>query len=46
MAYSQAGRYRVQLNVNHVTDDKYCSTANGGNELMPAAPRNVMLRLS
>lgn len=46
MAYYQADRYRVQLNVNNVTDKKYYSTANGDNEIMPAAPRNVMLRLS
>lgn len=46
MAYYQAERYRFQLNVNNVTDRKYYSTANGDNEIMPAAPRNVMLRVS
>ncbi|MEO7051114.1 MAG: TonB-dependent siderophore receptor [Rhodanobacter sp.] len=46
MVYYQAERYRVQLNVNNVADKNYYSTANGDNEIMPAAPRNVMLRLS
>ncbi|MEO9079307.1 MAG: TonB-dependent siderophore receptor [Rhodanobacter sp.] len=46
MAYYQADKYRVQVNVNNVTDKSYYSTANGDNEIMPATPRSVMLRLS
>jgi catecholate siderophore receptor len=46
MAYYQTDHYRVQLNVNNLTDKNYYSTANGDNEIMPAAPRNVMLSLS
>lgn len=46
MAYYQTDHYRLQLNVNNLTDKTYYSTANGDDEIMPAAPRNVMLSMS
>jgi catecholate siderophore receptor len=46
MAYYQAHGYRVQLNVDNVTDKAYYPTASGDNQIMPGTPRNVTLRLS
>lgn len=46
MAYYQAGNYRVQVNINNVTDKTYYPTASGDNQIMPGAPRNVTASLS
>lgn len=46
MAYYQARNYRVQLNIDNVTDRTYYSTASGDNQIMPGEPRSVMLSLS
>jgi catecholate siderophore receptor len=43
MAYYQTDRYRVQLNLDNVTDRHYFPTASSDFEIMPGAPRNVML---
>jgi catecholate siderophore receptor len=46
MAYYRAEHYRVQLNVNNVTDKHYFPTASSDYEIMPGEPRNVMLSLN
>jgi len=43
MAYYQTNRYRVQLNLDNVTDKHYFPTASSDNEIMPGTPRSVML---
>lgn len=45
MAYYQAHRYRVQVNVDNVTDRSYYPTASGDNQIMPGAPVNVRASL-
>jgi catecholate siderophore receptor len=45
MAYYQAERFRVQLNLNNVTDRHYFPTASSDFEIMPGEPRNLMLTL-
>lgn len=46
MAYFQTNNYRVQVNLNNVTDKHYFPTASSNNEIMPGTPRSVMMRLS
>lgn len=46
MAYYQGGRYRMQVNVNNITDQSWYASADGDNEIMPGTPRNVMASLS
>ena len=46
MAYYQASRYRVQANIENVTDKHYFPTASSNNEIMPGTPRSLMVRLS
>lgn len=46
MGYYQAGNYRVQLNLNNVTNKNYYPTAKGDNEIMPAEPRSLVASLS
>lgn len=46
MAYYQAARFRVQLNVNNLTNKLYYSSASGDNQIMPGSPRSVNLKLS
>ncbi len=46
MAYYQNRRYRVQLNLDNVTDRTYYATASGDNQIMPGAPRHASLSLS
>ncbi len=45
MAYYQAAHYRVQLNLDNVTDKLYYPTASGDNQIMPGAPRSVSVSL-
>ncbi|HEX7769560.1 MAG TPA: TonB-dependent receptor, partial [Dokdonella sp.] len=45
MAYYQADRYRVQLNLNNVADRRYFPTASSDFEIMPGEPRNLTLAL-
>lgn len=46
MAYYQAGTYRVQLNIDNVTDKTYYPMASGDNEIMPGEPCSVSLSVS
>lgn len=46
MAYYQNDTYRLQLNLNNLTDRTYYATASGDNEIMPGTPRSVSLGLS
>lgn len=46
MAYYQAPNYRVQLNLNNVTDKNYYPTASGDDQIMPGTPRSVNLSVS
>ena len=46
MAYYQTHRYRVQVNLDNVTDKHYFPTASSNNEIMPGTPRSLMVRLS
>jgi catecholate siderophore receptor len=46
MAYYQADSYRVQLNVDNLTDRRYYATASGDDQIMPGSPRSVNLSVS
>lgn len=46
MAYYQGNNYRVQLNVNNVTNRTYYPTASGDDQIMPGAPRSLILSLT
>lgn len=46
MVYYKLQRYRLQLNIDNITDVTYYPTANGDNQIMPGAPINVMLNFS
>jgi catecholate siderophore receptor len=46
MAWYQAEAYRIQLNLNNVTDKRYFPTASSDYEIMPGEPRNAMLTLA
>lgn len=46
MIYYRIARYRIQLNVNNVTGERYYATASGDDQIMPGTPRNVMVSLS
>lgn len=46
MAYYQNDHYRLQLNLNNLTNRNYYATASGDNEIMPGTPRGVNLSLS
>ncbi|TAN09041.1 MAG: TonB-dependent siderophore receptor [Rhodanobacteraceae bacterium] len=41
MAYYQTPAYRIQLNLRNLLDRRYYATANGDNQIMPGAPREV-----
>jgi outer membrane receptor protein involved in Fe transport len=41
----QTDHYRLQLNVNNVTDAKYYPMANDASQIMPGAPRNAIVSL-
>jgi catecholate siderophore receptor len=45
MAYYQAESFRVQVNLDNVTDKHYFPTASSDYEIMPGEPRNVMVTL-
>jgi catecholate siderophore receptor len=45
MAYYEQGNYRLQLNVGNLFDRHYYASASGDNQIMPADPRNVQLKL-
>ncbi len=46
MAYYKERNYRVQLNLDNVTDRHYYATASGDDQIMPGAPLSVSLNLS
>lgn len=46
MAYYQNDHYRLQVNVNNVTDKRYYETAQKDNQIMPGTPRSVVASLS
>ena len=46
MAYYQSDSYRVQVNLNNITDRTYYATASDDYEIMPGTPRSVILSLS
>lgn len=46
MAYYQTNNYRVQVNVDNVTDRKYFPTASGDNQIMPGTPRSLTVNLT
>ena len=46
VAYYQANVYRVQVNVNNMTDKTYYPTARGDNQIMPGAPISIIASLS
>jgi len=46
MAYYQANTYRVQVNLNNITDKTYYPTASGDNQITPGAPVSVIASLS
>lgn len=46
MAYYQNDDYRVQLNLDNLTDRHYYATASGDDQIMPGEPRSAMLSVS
>lgn len=46
MAYYQAGKYRVQLNVDNVGNTHYYTTAHGDKEIMPSDARSANVKVS
>ncbi len=46
MAYYQADSYRIQVNLNNITDKTYYPTASGDNQITPGAPISVIASLS
>ncbi|HET8942517.1 MAG TPA: TonB-dependent siderophore receptor [Rudaea sp.] len=46
MAYYQTGKYRIQLNLDNVTDKHYFPIASSDYEIMPGTPRSVTLTLN
>jgi catecholate siderophore receptor len=46
MAYYQAKRFRVQINLKNLTNKKYYPTASDDNQIMPGAPSGGLASLS
>ena len=45
MAWYQTDKFRVQANLNNVSDKHYFPTASSDYEIMPGEPRNLMVSL-
>ncbi len=46
MAWYQTRLYRVQLNLDNVTDRTYYATASGDDQIMPGTPRSISVSFS